>query len=84
MNHKVGIWIDHKKAVIVSASGDRITAETLESDVGPLCSAKSMQPSRGLRRPAILVMQPIENRRRDYSTSREEVIVAGGQPVSRG
>jgi hypothetical protein len=35
MNHKVGIWIDHKKAVIVSASGDRITAETLESDVGP-------------------------------------------------
>ena len=35
MNHKVGIWIDHKKAVIVSASGDRVTAETLESDVGP-------------------------------------------------
>src|SRR4029453_243214 len=35
MNHRVGIWIDHKKAVIVSASGDRITAETLESDVGP-------------------------------------------------
>lgn len=35
MSHNVGIWIDHKKAVIVSASGDRITAETLESDVGP-------------------------------------------------
>ena len=35
MNHKVGVWIDHKKAVIVSASGDRVTAETLESDVGP-------------------------------------------------
>lgn len=35
MSHKVGIWIDHKKAVIVSASGDRITTETLESDVGP-------------------------------------------------
>jgi hypothetical protein len=34
MNHKVGIWIDHKKAVIVSASANRITAETLESDVG--------------------------------------------------
>ena len=36
MNHgKVGIWIDHKKAVIVSASGDHVTVNTLESDVGP-------------------------------------------------
>jgi hypothetical protein len=35
MNHKVGIWIDHKKAVIVSASAGRVTATTLESDVGP-------------------------------------------------
>ena len=35
MNNKVGIWIDHKKAVIVFASADRITAKTLESDIGP-------------------------------------------------
>jgi hypothetical protein len=35
MNHHVGIWIDHKKAVIVSASAGRVTATTLESDVGP-------------------------------------------------
>jgi hypothetical protein len=35
MNHKVGIWIDHKKAVIVSASADRVSAQTLESAVGP-------------------------------------------------
>jgi CRP/FNR family transcriptional regulator, cyclic AMP receptor protein len=35
MNDKVGIWIDHKKAVIVSTSGDRVTAKTLESEVGP-------------------------------------------------
>ena len=34
MNHHVGIWIDHKKAVIVSASADHVTAKTLESDVG--------------------------------------------------
>ena len=33
MNHKVGIWIDHKKAVIVSASADGVTTKTLESDV---------------------------------------------------
>jgi hypothetical protein len=35
MKHKVGIWIDHKKAVIVFASGDRVTTKTLESEVGP-------------------------------------------------
>ena len=35
MSYKVGIWIDHKKAVIVSASGDGVTAKTLESEVGP-------------------------------------------------
>lgn len=35
MNHRVGIWIDHKKAVIVSASADQVTVRTVESDVGP-------------------------------------------------
>ena len=33
MNNKVGIWIDHKKAVIVSASEGRVTTRTMESDV---------------------------------------------------
>jgi hypothetical protein len=31
----VGIWIDHKKAVIVSISAGHVTTKTLESDVGP-------------------------------------------------
>ena len=35
MNDKVGIWIDHRKAVIVSASGDRVTTNTVESHVEP-------------------------------------------------
>jgi hypothetical protein len=35
MKHKAGIWIDHKKAVIVSASADGVSARTLESEVGP-------------------------------------------------
>ena len=35
MNHKVGIWIDHKKAVIVTASAGGVTSKTLESEVGP-------------------------------------------------
>lgn len=35
MSHNTGIWIDHKKAVIVSASEGEITTRTLDSDVGP-------------------------------------------------
>jgi hypothetical protein len=35
MNHKAGLWIDHKKAVIVAASADPVTATTVESQVGP-------------------------------------------------
>jgi len=34
-NNRVGVWIDKRKAVIVSASADRVTATTLVSDVGP-------------------------------------------------
>lgn len=33
MSHKAGVWIDHRKAVIVSASGDTVTTRTLASDV---------------------------------------------------
>ncbi|MGE3511271.1 MAG: hypothetical protein AB7N65_20555 [Vicinamibacterales bacterium] len=33
MSHDVGVWIDHKKAVIVSISAGHVTTETLESDV---------------------------------------------------
>jgi hypothetical protein len=35
MDHRVGIWIDHTKAVIVSASADEVTATTLDSTVEP-------------------------------------------------
>jgi len=35
MKHKVGIWIDHQKAVLVCASANQVTAKTLESEVGP-------------------------------------------------
>ena len=34
MSHDVGVWIDHKKAVIVSISAGQVTTRTLESDVG--------------------------------------------------
>jgi hypothetical protein len=35
MDGKVGIWIDHKKAVIVSASTEGVTSQTVQSAVGP-------------------------------------------------
>jgi hypothetical protein len=35
MNDKVGIWIDHRQAVIVSVSDDHVATKTLESNVGP-------------------------------------------------
>ena len=34
MSHDVGVWIDHKKAVIVSISAGHVNTKTLESDVG--------------------------------------------------
>jgi hypothetical protein len=34
MNHTAGIWIDHKRTVIVSVSAGRVTTKTVESDVG--------------------------------------------------
>lgn len=33
MSYKVGVWIDHEKAVIVSASEAGVTTMTLESEV---------------------------------------------------
>jgi stalled ribosome rescue protein Dom34 len=35
MSNDVGVWIDHKKAVIVSIAAGHVTTRTLESDVGP-------------------------------------------------
>ena len=35
MSYVAGIWIDHEKAVIVSASGGLVTTKTLTSDVEP-------------------------------------------------
>jgi hypothetical protein len=34
MSHDVGVWIDHKKAVIVSIAAGQVTTATLKSDVG--------------------------------------------------
>jgi hypothetical protein len=48
MNHKVGIWIDHKRAVIVSVStGGITTTKTLESEVGAHPRHSSQQDGGG-------------------------------------
>jgi len=35
MDHKVGVWIDRTRAVVVSASAGRVTTKTLASEGGP-------------------------------------------------
>jgi hypothetical protein len=36
MHNKIGVWIDHKKAVIVSVSPEAVTTvSTVESEIGP-------------------------------------------------
>ena len=35
MTHEVGIWLDHKKAVIVTVSAGEVSTRMLISDVGP-------------------------------------------------
>jgi stalled ribosome rescue protein Dom34 len=35
MSHEVGIWLDHKKAVIVTVSAGQVSTKMLISDVGP-------------------------------------------------
>ena len=35
MSHEIGIWIDHKKAVIVTLSAGHVSTKTLVSNVGP-------------------------------------------------
>src|SRR5258706_10051534 len=47
MSHEVGVWIDHKKAVIVSISAGQVTVKTLESEVGPHPHYSGSQESGG-------------------------------------
>ncbi len=35
MTHNVGIWIDHRRAIIVSTTEGVVTTKTLESEVDP-------------------------------------------------
>jgi hypothetical protein len=82
MSHKVGIWIDHRKAVMVFASSGDVTAKTVESDVGPhsryssraaYATPDSPQAGRGEKRYE-------EHNRESLDRYYDEVISQMGQP----
>jgi len=73
MNHKVGIWIDHKRAVIVSASADGVTTKILESDVGAHPRYSGQQDSGGEKKYE-------ERHGQDLDRYYDDVISELGQP----
>ena len=73
MSYVAGIWIDHEKAVIVSASGDLVTTKTLTSDVEPHPRYSGQQDGEGEKKYEARHQQGLE---RYY----DEVIGRLGQP----
>jgi hypothetical protein len=47
MSHEVGIWIDHKRAIIVTIAAGHVSTKTLVSDVGPHPHYSGSQESGG-------------------------------------
>ena len=73
MNHNVGIWIGHKRAVIVSVSEGRVTSETLESHVEAHPRYSGRQDGGG-------EMKYEERHRQHLDRYYDEVISRLGQP----
>ena len=73
MNHKVGIWIDHKRAVIVSVSAGGVTTKTLESEVEAHPRYSGQQDGGGEKKYE-------ERHRQDLDRYYDDVISELGQP----
>ena len=73
MSREAGIWIDHKKAVIVTISGDQVSTETLSSGVGPHPHYGGSQEGGGEKKYE-------ERRRHDLDRYYDEVISQVGEP----
>ena len=73
MDHTVGIWIDHERAVVVSVSAGRVTTKTLESDVGAHPRYSGQQDDGGEKKYE-------ERHRQRLEQYYEEVISQLGQP----
>ena len=73
MNHTVGIWIDHRRAVIVSVTAGRVTTKTLESEVGAHPRYSGQQDDGGEKKYE-------ERHRRRLEQYYDEIIGQLGQP----
>jgi stalled ribosome rescue protein Dom34 len=73
MSHEVGIWIDHKKAVIVTLSAGRVSTTTLASDVGPHTHYAGSQEGGGEKKYE-------ERHSQDLDRYYDDVIRALGEP----
>jgi hypothetical protein len=73
MSYDVGMWIDHKKAVIVSIADGHVTTKTLESEVGPHSRYSGSEEGGGEKKYEVR-----HNLRLDHYS--DEVISQIGQP----
>jgi len=73
MSHEVGIWIDHKKAVVVTISVGHVSTKTLVSDVGPHTRYAGSQEGGGEKKYE-------ERRSQDLDRYYDDVISQLGQP----
>lgn len=75
MSHDVGIWIDHKKAVIVSITDGRVTATTVDSKVGAHPHFSGSQEGGGEKKYE-------ERQNRQHDRFYDDVIGQMGQPAA--
>jgi hypothetical protein len=75
MDHTVGIWIDHKRAVIVSVSAGSVTTKTLESEVAAHPRYSEQEDDKGEKHYE-------ERHRQRLEQYYDEVISQLGQPAA--
>jgi hypothetical protein len=73
MSHDVGVWIDHKKAVIVSIAAGQVTTTTLKSDVAAHPHYSGSQEGGGEKKYE-------ERHNRDLDRYYDDVIAQLGKP----
>ena len=73
MSHEVGIWLDHKKAVVVIISAGHVSTKTLMSDVGQHTRYSGSQEGGGEKKYE-------ERHSQDLDRYYDDVIVQLGEP----
>jgi hypothetical protein len=80
MSHKVGIWIDHKRAVIVRLSADGVSTTAVDSGIGPHGRRGRGYPAPDAPRPGGAEKNHEERYRRHLERYYDEIIDGLGQP----